>query len=200
MKDLIENSIGWFGQLTGLEHLIVPGMPWIIGGLSIIALASCFLGIKTYRVKFSGLLFLGACILFCLIWKDSQPWRYVAAAFSIVGVTLAFIGFRWKKLGAVAVCAMEGCLLAYLVGSPLGVILLFGLLDGLFAYWFPIVGLIVFQSVCGSLLFVTLQEDILWFPDFQVPLLIAAGVLLQWLISQKVEILDEPYPKWMGRK
>ncbi|SCK02515.1 Uncharacterised protein [uncultured Eubacterium sp.] len=200
MRELIENSIRWFGLLTGLEDAINQGMPWIIGALSIIALAACFFGIKIYRIIFSGLLFIGTCVLCCLLWKDRYPWLYVAATFSIVGVTLAFIGFRWKKLGAVLVCALEGCLLAYLVGNPLVVIILFGMLDGLFVFWFPVIGLIVFQSVCGSFLFVTLQENILWFPNFQVPFLIVMGMLLQWFISQRIEIFDEPYPKWMRRR
>lgn len=200
MRELIENSIRWFGLLTGLEDAINQGMPWVIGALSIIALAACFFGIKIYRIIFSGLLFIGTCVLCCLLWKDRYPWLYVAATFSIVGVTLAFIGFRWKKLGAVLVCALEGCLLAYLVGNPLVVIILFGMLDGLFVFWFPVIGLIVFQSVCGSFLFVTLQENILWFPNFQVPFLIVMGMLLQWFISQRIEIFDEPYPKWMRRR
>lgn len=197
MRELIENSIRWFGLLTGLEDAINQGMPWIIGALSIIALAACFFGIKIYHIIFSGLLFISTCVLCCLLWKDRYPWLYVAATFSIVGVTLAFIGFRWKKLGAVLVCALEGCLLAYLVGNPLVVIILFGMLDGLFVFWFPVIGLIVFQSVCGSFLFVTLQENILWFPNFQVPFLIVMGMLLQWFISQRIEIFDEPYPQWM---
>ena len=200
MRELIENSIRWFGLLTGLEDAINQGMPWIIGALSIIALAACFFGIKIYRIIFSGLLFIGTCVLCCLLWKDRYPWLYVAAIFSVVGVTLAFIGFRWKKLGAVLVCALEGCLLAYLVGNPLVVIILFGMIDGLFVFWFPVIGLIVFQSVCGSFLFVTLQENILWFPNFQVPFLIVMGMLLQWFISQRIEIFDEPYPKWMRRR
>lgn len=197
MRELIENSIRRFGLLTGLEDAINQGMPWIIGALSIIALAACFFGIKIYRIIFSGLLFIGTCVLCCLLWKDKHPWLYVAATFSIVGVTLAFIGFRWKKLGAVLVCALEGCLLAYLVGNPLVVIILFGMIDGLFVFWFPVIGLIVFQSVCGSFLFVTLQENILWFPNFQIPFFIVTGMLLQWLLSQRREIFDEPYPQWM---
>lgn len=200
MRELVENSIRWFGLLTGLENVIDQGMPWIIGTLSVVALAACFLGIKIYRVIFSGLLFLGTCIFCCLLWKDSYPWLYVAATFSIVGVSLAFIGFRWKKLGVVLVCALEGCLLAYLAGTPLVVTILFGFLDGLFAFWFPVIGLIVFQTVCGSFLFVTLQEDILWFPNFQIPFLIVSGILTQWLLSEHVKLFDEPYPKWMKSK
>lgn len=200
MRELIENGIRWFGQLTGLEGVINQGMPWIIGGLSIIALVACFFGIKIYRVIFSTLLFIGTCILCCLLWKDKYPWLYVAATFSIIGVTLAFIGFRWKKLGAVVVCAVEAFLLAYLVGSPLVVALVFGAIDGVFVFWFPVMGLIVFQTVCGSVLFVTLQENMLWFPNFQIPFFIVTGMLLQWLISRRVEIFDEPYPEWMQSK
>lgn len=188
----MREAVIWFGGLTETADMVNNGIMWILAAIALIALADCFLGIRVYPAVVSGGLFCVTAAVFCLLWKEKQSWLYVAAGFCVVGAVLAFLGFRWKKTGAVLLCGAECAMLILVSGGHVFLAFLGGIAGAVFTYRYTDIGIMLFQSLCGALIFYDLAYlllgkqsayGILWYLGNIG--LFAAGLCIQLLINKR---------------
>lgn len=207
MANAVEETILWFGVLTGIEEVVNSGLPLIMAAVALASLLLCFLGFRIYPAVFSGIVFFLTAAVFCLLWKERYSWLYVSAGFCVVGAVLAFLGFRCKNMGAVLLCGLESAMLAAIMwGNPL-IAAAAGTLGGILTFCFPFAGVVTYQALCGGLLClditcrlfeITLPVSRLW--CLENAALIAAGLAVQIIMNRNQKLFEQTYPKWLRKK
>lgn len=207
MANAVEETILWFGVLTGIEEVVNSGLPLIMAAVALASLLLCFLGFRIYPAVFSGIVFFLTAAVFCLLWKERYSWLYVSAGFCVVGAVLAFLGFRCKNMGAVLLCGLESAMLAAVMwGNPVAAAAA-GILGGILTFYVPFAGVVIYQALCGGLLClditfrlfeITLPVSRLW--CLENAALIAAGLAVQIIMNRNQKLFEQTYPKWLRKK
>lgn len=112
--------------------------------LGILAVLLCFLGVRSFHLVTAGALYIGVILLSCVLLRDRMAWGKLTVFFSITGFILAFMGFQWKRAGAVVTSALAAVVFGGFLGLPAVAMALCGILGGVLAAYRPGV------TVCGA--------------------------------------------------
>lgn len=196
---MIQNVLEWYGSICHIQDFIKKYDNRIMIVLLIVSVCILLIGLKIYRYVFSGYLFFGTILISCLLFPDSK-WIYVVAGFSVIGVSLAIIGFHWKIAGLVIYGAVQTAIGIYLLFRNPIVAICTVIVVGIVIFFFPIIATLLVQIVgSGTLLFYLMLEV---FPKAQlkglmgVTLILAVGILgagLQKYMARDQRLLDQSY-------
>lgn len=186
MISLISNLFRYFAVETGILGEFQQYQKY--GTVIIVSLAvmCCFLGIKTYRVIFSVLMFAGIALLCCFGMEDIAQWGTIVTTFAILGCALGFFAYQWKYLGTVVISGLMAAGLIFVAASECAewLLILVAVLAGAAAYACPLIVTALITAVWGSY---TLAEILK--PDginyLLVLAVMAAGFVLQMVIGKK---------------
>ena len=211
--------ISWVADLGGLLWLVEPYKEEILSFLVVLALFSCLFGFYLYR-GMVAFLTLMCVVATSFLWIAPTWGAHIAVTVcAVVGVPVAFIAFRLRKLGAVALCsAISGSLLWLFLGSPETftfalVILIFlgALLAGLVTYFFPLWSIYFFTALWGAVVF-AMERGRLWGAGPQVNamtfvlglVLTIGGFVLQFQLFRKQKVFEKIMPKkleyWLEKR
>lgn len=142
-----------FVNITGIANQAEPVLS--IGGILVIVLGvvACILGFRTYRMFFSALLFIITAMISFLV-LEGESLRSIATCVAVVGVVLAFFGYRWPKIGGFVVCLMIGMCFGWILHPNLILAIIIGVLAALFETLFPVLGISAMTSLWGATLLI----------------------------------------------
>ncbi len=196
---MIQNALEWYGSICHIQDFIKKYDNRIMIVLLIVSVCILLIGLKIYRYVFSSYLFFGTILISCLLFPDSK-WIYVVAGFSVIGVSLAIIGFHWKIAGLVMYGAVQTAIGTYLLFRDPIVTVCTIIVVGIVIFFFPIIATLLVQIVgSGTLLFYLMLEV---FPKAQlkgfmgVTLILAVAILgagLQKYMARDQRLLDQSY-------
>lgn len=135
--ELFAAETGILGEIRYYQEL----GPLLLG---ILAVLLCFLGVRTFHLVTAGALYIGVILLSCMLLRDRMVWGDLTVLFAVVGFILAFMGFQWKRAGAVVTSALTAAAFGCLFGLPPVLAVLCGVLGGILAARYP------GPAVCGA--------------------------------------------------
>lgn len=112
--------------------------------LAALAVLSCFLGVRTFRLIVAVWMYIMVILLSCVLFRDRMDWGAVTVFFSVVGFVTAFLAFQWNRAGIVITTALIAAAFGGAAGFPLLGLVLCSLLGGALAVRFP------GAAVCGA--------------------------------------------------
>lgn len=150
MSELIKELFLEFVNTTGLSEEVSPFFSY--GGICIMILAimGCMLGFRTYRMFFSAILFMGTATASFHLMAGTESLRSVATCVAVVGVVLAFFGYRWHRLGGFMICFLIGMGIGWLLYPSLLLAVVCGILAGTLEVFFPVIAISVMTSLWGT--------------------------------------------------
>lgn len=167
-------------QITGYRTVILA----VLFGLAVL------LGFWSFRVYFSLALFLTFVAVSVALLGNSSDWQHVAAFFSVVGVILAYLSFRWPYFASYFVSGAIGAMIGYLISGVLIGAILFGSLFLAMSVLFPLHTVCASMALLGALGLVSLYGiHVLW-----SILIFAAGFGLQLLFTRKQTLFNKIMP------
>ena len=210
MDQPLYRFIEWIAARAHLLWLVQCAQTQLLFGLLMFAVLCCLFGFYCYRAVFAGLTLLSV-IAASYVWI-LPVWGAQACvtASAVLGVALAFLAFRWYRLGAVMLCALiGGSLVLYLAGLSAPSILAalaVAAAAGTAAFFFPLLGISGLTALWGAQ--VLAQEGWRHFQALGgagamigVPvttaLLTAAGLALQLTLFRNQRLFSRALPKWL---
>ena len=193
MNELMKEIFIKFADITGISDQVGPVLS--IGGILVIVLGmiGCILGFRTYRMFFSALLFV--VVAMASFWiLEGEALRSIATCVAVVGVVLAFFGYRWPKLGGFTICFVIGMCFGWIIHPSLILAIIVGVLAALFELYFPVLAISGMTSLWGaSLLVGKLEFD--GVIEIVVIMLITIGsTIFQLVINRKQKLFSKVCP------
>lgn len=167
-------------EITGYRTVILA----ILFGLA------ALLGFWAFRVYFSLSLFLTFVAVSVALSGSGADWQHTVAFFSVVGVILAYLSFRWPYFASYFMSSAIGAMVGYLISGELIGAILFGTLFLGLSVLFPLHTVCAAMSLFGALGLASLFEiHILW----SIPIFLA-GFGLQLFIARKQTLFGKIMP------
>lgn len=186
-----------FASYTGILGEIRQYQDSGIWILLLLGCTICLFGFKIYRGLFSVIVFMLIALGSSMLLGGRMDWGSVVTLFAVGGIALAVLGYGWKRLGGVIVCAVSGALMANTFSTSLWVMGLAALILGGLVLVFPVITICFTTAVYGSWLFL----DVLYLMlgkdtgyGIWVVLLAAAGCLLQLYMNRKQKLFSKVCP------
>lgn len=200
MSKLIAALFQLFAYVTGIAGEIwkYQQFGWYV--LLAIGILACFLGFYVYRFYVSGMLFGAVTILICTLMNPSSNWGAVVTCFSVVGVILAFLSYRWAHLDAyIFSCVATGLMGWVLFGNAVGACCM-AAAAFVIIRTFPVIGICMISSIAGAWILAEMMGS-----NLASGIGIAvAGIFLQMIMSRKQKLFSSPVPEkvslWMAER
>ena len=203
MNELMNEIFLHFVDITGIDNYAAP--VFSIGGMLImvLGLVGCTLGFRTYRMFFSAILFFVTTVISFLV-LEGESLRSIATCVAVVGVVLAFFGYRWPKVGGFVVCLMIGMSFGWLIYPNIIVAIIFGTLAALFEVFFPVLAISALTSLWGASLLIGGLEINGVLTAILILLVAAGNTMFQLLINQNQKLFSKVCPDkvtyWMEQR
>lgn len=203
MEQLLYQLIEWTARANGLLDMVMANQETIVTAITVLALASSLFGFYLYRGVVSVLVFLtmtliGGC------WIGPAWGEQARATFgAVLGIAVAFLAFRWYRLGTVGLCAAIAAGWTWNILGPQGwfFAVLLGIAAGGIAFCFPFWSVCGFTAAWGGVTFAALGGELLPIPQPILTLLgivlIPAGLTLQLILFRRQTLFDHIMPKRM---
>jgi len=179
------------GEATGIGAQFEEAAPAISIGIIVLAVLLCFLGIKIFRPTSSAMMFLMTAMFLTIVMRGIGMGRIVTA-FSVIGLIMAAITYKWYRLSAFII----GLFIGFSITAPLvanfWINLSVGIALGIIANIFPVMAVMVMTSVWGGLYTVLAGIELLGItpPVFITLILCAvaafAGIVVQYLLTKQL--------------
>lgn len=189
----LELVISDIAGLLEISDLIQQNMPVISMAVGMVFLLFSFFGFKLYREVFAILMFLATACLVSFLGKGRYDWGGVTAVFSVTGVIMGFLGYRFHKLGGVCMCVLLPFLWLWEWGIFWPYALLAGGFAGLFAFFFPVLGIEGVTAVFGAFYFFLPGKDMTHM-SWMGPACAGAGFCFQYLANRKQKLFQKTCP------
>lgn len=203
---MIQNVLEWYGKVCHIQEFVKTHIMWILWIVLVISLCTLLFGIKIYRYLFSGALFFGTILVFCLLLPDSK-WIYVVAGFSVVGVSLAILGFHWKIGGLILYGAIEVAIGVQLIWNQPILTIVTAILSGILIFFLPIIATLAAQAYGSGVLLYLLFVELLPKSELQgalgvilVVFVAMIGVGFQKFLARENRIIDKAYLNRLMKK
>lgn len=204
MSKLIEDFFVLFLYETGVLGEFRPYLEWGGNCLLVLAVLGCLFGFRTYRGFFSVLLFMGIAICCCFFLEGKMSWGSVVTSFTVAGVVLGFLGYRWQRLGGFVICGLIGYMFGWLLLPNVLTGLLGAALCGAALLYFPVISLSVLSSLWGA----WLLKDCLEIKGVSGGLLVVGVTVVcsawQLFFNRKQKLFTKPCPQgvklWLEKR
>lgn len=212
MDQPLYQFIEWIAARAGLLWLVQNHQTQLLAGLLILAVLCWLFGFYCYRAIVAGLTLLGT-IAASYAWI-LPVWGAQACvtASAVLGIALAFMAFRWCKLGSVALCALiAGSLVLHWVDGYAWPTILAAsaaaIAAGIGTFFFPLLGISGLTALWGAQ--VLAEAGWRYFcalPEAEMAagvvattaLLAAAGFALQLVLFRKQKLFSQTMPKGLA--
>lgn len=144
MVNLLVEWFELFAAETGILGEIRQYQELGILLLGVLAVLSCFLGVRSFRLMVAAWMYIMVILLSCFFFRDRMDWGAITVFFSVVGFVTAFLAFQWNRAGIVIITALIAFVFGCVAGFRLLGLLLCALLGGALAVRFP------GPAVCGA--------------------------------------------------
>ncbi|MBQ4523914.1 MAG: hypothetical protein IJA10_13330 [Lachnospiraceae bacterium] len=150
MSELMKEFFLEFVNTTGLSEEVSPFLS--LGGICVIILGiiGCVLGFRTYRMFFSAILFMGTATASFYFMTGTESLRSIATCVAVVGVVLAFFGYRWHRLGGFVLCFLVGMCIGWLLYPSILLAVVCGVFAGMAEIFFPVIAISAMTSLWGA--------------------------------------------------
>ena len=177
LYQLIALAVREYGLLAPFQEHFAAFMTAFV----VLALICCLFGFYCYRAMASGLVFFCVLLIGGLLVKPAAGALTAVTFGAVMGVSAAFLAFRWYRFGAVALCAAITGNFLYVISIQAGfstpvMLVLTGigcLAGGALTFVFPFWGVCGFTAIWGAAAFA--MEGWRLLPMMQEPLSVAAA-------------------------
>lgn len=193
MAKLLVELFELFAAETGILGEIRQYQELGILLLAALAVLSCFLGVRTFRLIVAVWMYITVILLSCVLFRDRMDWGAITVFFSIMGFVMAFLAFQWNRAGIVIVTALIATAFGGAAGFPLLGLILCALAGGALAVRFPGAAVCGATAAFGGVLLAGILPGLLPLPRGAfIPMavvLTAAGLGLQLFLAERGGLL-----------
>lgn len=190
MLGLINNIFLKFAWETGILGSIREFQNNWVFVLILIGILACFFGYKTYRTFFSLLVFMGIATACSLLMREYTDWGSIVTTFSVIGITLALLAYRWVYLGALVINILITIGLVANVSNSLILGITLSIIVGFITIYFPVISVCALTSIFGGIVITELFN----LTNIGMFLLIIGGVIIQNMTNKNQVAFEKPYP------
>lgn len=201
MAEIVTYWFRFFAYETGILDELGPYRqygPWVLLAIGALALV---LGFRVYRGLFSALLFMLVATVTSILLRGRAPdWGDVVTCFSVLGVTAAFMGLFWHRMGGTVLCALLGACMGWAVWPKVWFVIVCALAAFVMTLNFPVFTIDLMTAGAGAWLLWDVAPG-LWPAARPVYILaaLAAGFAFQYLTTLRQKLFKKRRPDRMTR-
>lgn len=187
-----------FGQEVNMESEFSNIVKIIFASILLVAFISCFFGFKIFRFISAIMAFFLTALLFIAWMSPKSNMGMIVTAFSLIGLVMAFLAFRWYRLSAFLMCALIGYSFAAMFISNVWISAAIAIVFGLVAVVYPVIMMISVTALWGGITlgFEGLQligVEYLWLKIVASVLFVAGGLAVQYFMNRKLINMPAQY-------
>ncbi|MGI5849887.1 MAG: hypothetical protein ACOX8Q_07465 [Christensenellales bacterium] len=203
MTNVFFNIITKFGKEVGIEDTITQAADILFGAVIILAIQSCFFGLKLFRIISGIMAFFLTAIGICALLQPTADMGVIVTTFSLIGLIVAFLAYHWYKLSVFIISALIGYSLTSLFTANILICLGTGIVLGAVSVVFSSTLVTLSTAVWGAVTLgfeglVLLGVNNIAFQVIASAILTAAGIMVQHMMSNQ-PILFKRKKRYTGR-
>lgn len=195
MIEFVNSIFTKFAWETGILGSIKQYQDYWFIILILLGILTCFLGFKTYRAFFSLFTFMGIVIVCSHLMRNITDWGTIVTTFSVLGITLAFLSYNWKHLGAIVISILITLGFISMIYLNIVVTIILCVLVSIFTLNFPVISISILTSIFGGIMI----SEVFGLQNFTMMFLIVYGILIQIATNRDQSVFEKEYPDKVKR-